>query len=40
MRDFPVFFKLWFAFCFLMSITMLGFIGWVVVKVMQHFGVI
>lgn len=33
-------FGAWFVFCALASIAWVGFIIWVIVKLMQHFGVI
>ena len=34
------FFMIWFAFCGLMSLSMLGFVVWIIIKLMQHFAVI
>ena len=30
----------WFAFLVLFQVALFGFLGWVVIKIMQHFGVI
>ena len=34
------FFKLWMLFCLTMMLTVLGFVGWVILKVLGYFGVI
>lgn len=36
----PMFFKLWFAFCALMSVAMVGGVAFVVYKVLAHFGIL
>ena len=39
-NNIPKIFGAWFVFIVLFQLTMLGFVGWVVVKLLQHFQVI
>jgi hypothetical protein len=36
----PTGFKIWFGFCLVLSLTLLAFLVWVVVKVMMYFGIV
>jgi hypothetical protein len=36
----PGWFKAWFVFCLVMGLGSAGFIVWVVLKVMKHYGIL